>query len=73
MLNRTSRLDRRCIALSGNRSVHSGSRFILALHVNLEERVGSFEVVVVAANCGGDMAEPVARLSPRAARFRLRR
>ena len=70
MLNRTSRLDRRYIELSGNRS---GSRFILALHVNLEERVGSFEVVVVAANCGGDMAEPVARLSPRAARFRLRR
>ena len=73
MLNRTSRLDRRRIELSGNCSVHSGSRFILALHVNLEERVGSFEVVVVAANCAGDMAAPVARLSPRAARFRLRR
>ena len=57
-LNWTSRLDRRNVVLSGYSSVDSGSRFVLGLHVNLDERVDPFEVAVDAAKCGDfDVAE----------------
>ena len=58
-LNWTSRLDRRNVVLSGYCSVDSGSRFILGLHVNLDERVDPFEVAVDAVKSGDfDVAEP---------------
>ncbi|MDE0712693.1 MAG: hypothetical protein OXH60_11240 [Rhodospirillales bacterium] len=58
-LNWTSRLDRRNVDLSGYCSVNSGSRFILGLHVNLDERVDPFEVAVDAVRSGDfDVAEP---------------
>ena len=58
-LNWISRLDRRNVELSSYCSVHSASRFVLAMHFNFDGRVDAFEVNREAAR-NGDLDGPEA-------------